>query len=77
MFASMRSDEQPIPIVPQNAATAPAKNKLSRHSLWETPPNCQYFHDNLYQAQLSGCSARISTENLCPTITNHSKPLPL
>ena len=30
---------------------------LCRLSIWETPPNCRRFHDNLYQAQLWGCSA--------------------
>ena len=53
----MRSDGQPFPVVPQNAATAPAINRLRRLSVWETPPNWRRFHNNLYQAQLSGCSA--------------------
>ena len=53
----MRSDGQPLSIVPQNAATAPTRNRFRRLSVWETPPNCRRFHDNLYQTQLSGCSA--------------------
>jgi len=34
------SNKSNINIVPQNAATAPAKNRLSLPSVWETPPNC-------------------------------------
>ena len=56
-FLSMRSDGQPLFIVPLNAATAPTRNRLRRLSVWEPPHNCRRFHDNLYQAQLSGCSA--------------------
>ena len=56
IFSSMWSDGQPFPIVLKNAATAPAINRLRRLSIWETPPNCRRFHDNLYQAQLSGWS---------------------
>jgi len=41
----------------QNAATAPARNRLTRLSGSETPPNCRRFYDDLYQTQLSGCSA--------------------
>jgi len=41
----------------QNAATAPARNRLTRLSVLETPPNCRSFYDDLYQTQLSGCSA--------------------
>jgi len=51
------SDGQPFPIVPQNAATAPAINRLRLLSVWQPPPNCWRFHDNLYHALLSGCSA--------------------
>jgi len=46
-----------MPIVPQNAATTPAKNRLKRPSAWQTPSNCRHFHDNLYQIQFSDCSA--------------------
>ena len=42
---------------PSNAATTPAKNRLKLPSAWQTSSNCRHFHDNLYQAQLSGCSA--------------------
>ena len=53
----MRSDGHPFPIVPQNAATAPPINRLRWLSVWETPPKCRRFHDNVYQAQISGYSA--------------------
>ena len=46
-----------IPIVPQNAATTPAKNRLKQQSAWQTPSNCRHFHDILYQIQFSDCSA--------------------
>jgi len=48
----------PAPLYsPPNAATAPTRNRLRRLSVWKPPPNCRRFRDNLYQAQLSGCSA--------------------
>jgi len=46
-----------MPIVPQNAATTPAKNRLEQPSAWQTPSNCRHFLDNLYQIQFSDCSA--------------------
>ena len=56
---------------------APAKNWLCWLSVWETPPNCRRFHDNLYQAQLSGCSALPeSGRQSLPTLTAHQEPLP-
>ena len=66
-----------MPIVPQNAATTPAKNRLKQPSAWQTPSNCQLFLDNLYQIQFSDCSALPKLDcNLCPTLTAHSEPLP-
>ena len=56
-LTARRSEEQSMPIVPQNAATTPAKNRLKRPSAWQTPSNCRHFHDNLYQIHFSGCSA--------------------
>jgi len=49
----MRSDGQTFPIVPQNAATAPARSRLTRLSVSKT----RSFYDDLYQTQISGCSA--------------------
>jgi len=46
-----------MPIVPQNAATTPAKKRLKQQSAWQTPFNCRHFHDNLCQIQFSDCSA--------------------
>ena len=37
--------------------TAPARNRLTQRSVSETPSNCRSFYDDLYQTQLSGCSA--------------------
>ena len=56
-FIARRSEEQSIPIVSQNAATTPAKNRLKPPCAWQTPSNCRHFHDNLYQIQFSDCSA--------------------
>jgi len=46
-----------MPIVPQNAATTPAKNRLKQPSDWQTPSNYRHFLDNLYKIQFSDCSA--------------------
>jgi len=50
-----------MPIVSQNAATTPTKNRLKRPGAWQTPSNCRHFHDNLYQIHFSGCSALSET----------------
>ena len=56
-FIARRSEGQSMPIVPQNAATTPAKNRFKQQSAWQTPSNCRHFLDNLYQIQFSDCSA--------------------
>ena len=57
IFSSMRSDGQHLPIVPSKRCDSASQKQAYTASVLETPPNCRSFYDDLYQTQLSGCSA--------------------
>ena len=64
---------QSMPIVAQNAATTPAKNRFKKQSGWQTTSNCRHFLDNLYQIQFSDCSA--PPESRLQYLTHPYRPL--
>ena len=77
VFSSMRSDGQPLPIVSQNAATAPTRNRLRRLSVWQTPLIADASTTICTRANFRAALLFPNLDcNLCPTLTAHLKPMP-
>ena len=53
----MQSDGQPLPIVPSKRSDSASQKQAQTAQCLGNPPNCRSFYDDLYQTQLSGCSA--------------------
>ena len=73
----MRLDGQPLPTVPQNAATAPTRNRLRRLSVWEEPLIGDASTTICTRSNFRAAPLFPNLDcNLCPTLTAHWEPMP-